>query len=219
MLSTCTHDTIWIKGHQDSNKPVEELSPQARLNIHADHLASIAQQQIAHRKLKKVEYKFPFGRIWITSNNREHSSQEVYLTRWKYSELVLQKYYADDLFKVKFLDLHDINWAGLRIARSRLSSSEQSFSIKQMIGWLPTGHKTKQYGQLINTCPYCHHQKEDVDHLWLCPSRLEQNKAIIFEFQHYLETEKTHPDIITAMISGLLRHYDETKENRLEFLQ
>lgn len=107
------------------------------------------------------------------------------------------------------------NWAGLRIARSKMSSGEQSFSIKQMIGWLPTGHKTKQYGQLVNNCIHCQHPDETVDHLWLCPSRSEQNKIVVDEFVKYLIEEGTDDDIISAMALGLWQWFKITKRDTI----
>lgn len=206
-------DTQWVKGHQDSNKPIRELPIPAQLNVHADSLAEHALQMITRKEIEYPQYKFPQGIVWIYnhSNHQYYSSQETSLLRWKYSELELHKYYHKKVFHVKLKELHEINWAGLRIARSRLSTSDQNFSIKQMIGWLPVGHKTKQYGQLINQCPFCHHPDEDIDHLWQCPSRLEANKTIVTDFTQFLAKENTAPEIIHAFAIAL-NHWFRIKQ-------
>ena len=205
--SSTLPNTIWVKGHQDSSKPIQELPIPAQLNIHADSLATLSTKLIKDGKMEVPYYLFPEGLVWITSNKTMYSSQELFLLRWKYPELQLQKYYEKHIFNISRTKLHEINWAGLRLARTRLSFSEQSFSIKQMIGWLPTGHKTQQYGQLVNHCPMCKHADETIDHVWLCPTRIEHNKATVLEFQNFLMSENTNNEIASAFVIALNRWF------------
>ena len=174
-------DTKWVKGHQDI-RPNEQLPLEARLNIKADALATEAKQDILDNIIPATEYMFPAGQVSLICDNKIVSSQEHHILRWRFSEFELHEYYAR-LFNVKTSQLHQVNWAGLRIARNKLSPSEQTFSIKQMINWLPTGHKLQQYGKEITNCPLCDHPFEDGDHLWTCTTRLDRNKQTIISFE------------------------------------
>lgn len=180
-----------------------------------DKLTFEAYEDLRLRKLDSTEYLFQHGIAWVIADGRVQNSQETCLLRWRFAELELQKHYADKVLHVKVNELHMFNWAGLRIARSKMSSAEQSFSIKQMIGWLPTGHKTKHYGQLVNNCAHCQHPDETVDHLWLCPSRAEQNKIVVDEFVKFLIDEGTNDDIISAMALGLRQWFKIIKRDNV----
>ena len=197
-------DTKWVKGHQDSSKPICELSLEAQLNIIADQLASEALESLKSGDLFPIQFTFPASTVTILIDGKAQLSKEVFILRWRYSEFELQKYYERKLI-VSTKQLHLINWAGLRIARSRLSHYLQNFSIKQMIGWLPTGNKLKQYGQQETNCPACNWPCENVDHLWTCAARVPLNASMLDDFQNFLKTIKTDPYIISVMLYYMSR--------------
>ena len=164
------------------------------MNIKADELASSARSDISTGKIQPTQYSFPAGVVSLKRDNRLISSQETHILRWRYSEFQLQEYYVR-FFKVPRRKLHNVNWAGLKLARNRMPIGAQTFSIKHMIDWLPTGFKLRQFGKEITNCHLCNAPGEDADHLWKCPSRSIQNVTIISQFRDFLGEIDTDPII------------------------
>jgi hypothetical protein len=192
-------NTEWVKGHQDNTKSVENLSLEARLNIQADTLASEALRFLIAQEWSVPDIQFPAAIVSLVCDGKIQSSNEVHKLRWRYSEFELQRYYEKRL-KVNSKQLHRLNWTGLRIARNKLSISEQDFSIKHVIGWTPVGCKIRQYGEQETNCPLCNVTCETIDHLWQCASREQKNRDTIEELREFLRSIHTDPYITLSII-------------------
>jgi hypothetical protein len=190
-------DTQHVKAHQDQRKKYN-LSTEEKLNIKADQIASETLNQAAELE---YSYELPGYEAVLLKEGKAQYSGESGLLLWRKAEFELQDYYCNK-FGWDIKTLHSINWAGLRMARDRLSPGKQVFSIKQTIGWLPTGDRLHIQGSNLIDCPMCG-EEENIDHIIICSVREKANIDLMDRFNEYLEKIDTDPKIIKTMSNGL----------------
>jgi hypothetical protein len=189
-------NTMYVKAHQDRNKKHHTLSPEERLNVRADELATLALSLTGD-----PEYILPHGMAFLSMDNAVISSNEQNILRWRYSEFKLQEYYSDK-FGIKINNFSKINWAALRIAREKLHQGQKTFSIKHAIGWLATGNRMQMQGRILSACIQCG-DNETTDHIYQCPQRVEKVTEIAQNFENFLHGINTHTSIAMALTTGL----------------
>ena len=86
-------NTQHVKSHQANNQHFDQLSRQARLNIRADELASLALQKIPRTYPSPPTIPNPHCLIYLKDGVNLATSKEKQLLQWKWSEIRLQKYY------------------------------------------------------------------------------------------------------------------------------
>jgi glutaredoxin len=194
-------NTLHVKAHQEEKKPYDELSIEEKLNVKADELASEVLRQLINQETVCEKWHLPHCKAYLRVDESILSSSETNTLRWRYSEYNLQNYYSNK-FKIPLRQLHQINWAALRLARNKLTPGQQTFSIKHAIGWMATGTRMQMIGKnLVTSCPYCK-AEEDTDHILLCPSMQEYMENKIIEFQTYMQEINTDPSIQVALLAG-----------------
>lgn len=155
-----------VKGHQD-NQQYNNLSRQAQLNIRAHELAT-SMYQTKQGKAQMIE--LTSRKAYLITAREIQTNQETSVLRCKWRNFELQPYYRKKL-NLTETQLFRINWETYRSARRNLLSEEQTFAIKMLTRWLPTGHRPMKYGREVR-CMKCGND-ETVDHLFKCKERTE----------------------------------------------
>jgi hypothetical protein len=139
--------------------------------------------------------------VYLKIGDNIIQSNELQVLQWQWRELQLQDYYQQ-IFRLTNPQLHSINWASLRLARGRMSPKLRQFSIKLSINWLATGSQLKIYGNLQTKCHLCQ-EDETNEHLFLCPTRSEQQELLYrhlsTRFQHSLTGSRMIAEFISAL--------------------
>ena len=204
-----------VKGHQDKTKDQSALTRQEELNIHVDAIAGRALKHTLSGATPPKMIALPACRAYLLSSGEIQTSKELWTCRWKWSDFRIQKYHCARL-GISSKTLHRINWEAFRIARKRLTTTEQAFATKLMTRWLPTGHQVQKYGGQLTACHRCG-DNETVDHLFQCKSNKNWSRGFINRLNRFLVDIKTGNGIRKALISGITKWLDEdsmTSANR-----
>jgi hypothetical protein len=159
-IRTGTNYKAGTTGGIDRNVPVHKLSWPAILNIKADKIATNA---LDHAAIRSISMEVTNNPIRLQMDSEIITLNELKILRWRWREFVLQEY-LESKFNITHLELHTINWAAIQIARKRLPSELQPFSVKLMITWLPVGTRMAKYGNNMTMCNFCN-EDEDFNHL------------------------------------------------------
>lgn len=205
--------TNWVKGHQDDTLPVELLSSEAQLNVLADELADIAQQDrpTTTAPITKTDQVFKSERLAlfidekkITTNMKSHIVEALRTP-------ALRKYYQEK----HDWDEHTwdtIDWDGYYSATRHSSHSRAVFRAKLLSGWLPVGARQKHIEPTHDPrCPSCKNTETDINeetfqHLFTCPNQRRRTKqtALFNRLTTRLTSMQTHRDIKTAIIRNIV---------------
>jgi hypothetical protein len=192
---------LHVKGHQDKAPGNEPLTEQAELNIAADAIASKTLETMAAKGVTTRFIPLDSCMAYLTSDSLAQTSGERETLRWSWSGLRLQHYYMSHFNKDDH-KIKSINWAGMAIARRKLSQPEQVFSIKLCTDHLATGSRMELYGHAVTHCYRCS-GTETVDHLFQCPANMEYKRIFAYTLQQQLEKVKTIPAVAQAIVSGV----------------
>jgi hypothetical protein len=193
-----------VKGHSDKVKKYHQLSVPEKLNIAADQLASEMLAQVCQQEVDIPRYSLPQCKAYLLNGLHTVSSSEMNLTRWKWSEFQFQGYFTRK-HQISLETLHDINWAGVRLARQRFPHHLNMFWSKLSHDWLPTGNVLERQGTVGACCPYCS-LPEDTDHLLKCSERRRYITAIHEKFRMYMIKIKTDPKL-RCIINNMIEEW------------
>ncbi len=141
----------------------------------------------------------PDHNIYLQVDGEAITSNEMKILRWRWREFELQEYY-ETRYGWSMTLMHTINWTALRMARSRMTRSVQTFSTKVGIGWLATGTRMSKYGKEFTTCCLCGND-EDYNHLFTCPNRDAQRDTFFTNFRDNFPKEGSQ--LVEQMIAGI----------------
>jgi hypothetical protein len=192
---------VHVKGHQDATKTKEPLSEQAHLNILADKIASQALAEIIELGRSPTTTRFDECKAYLISEGGIVTSNEKRTLQWSWTGLRLQHYYMKHYGKEEDT-IRSINWAGMAIARRKLSQSERVFSTKLCTDHLATGSRLELYGYAVTHCHMCK-GTETVDHLFNCGCKNEYKRLFVYTLEQQLEKIGTIPALSTAMVAGV----------------
>ena len=196
-----------VKGHQDDNKPYEELDLSAQLNVDADKLADdwlTSHPEFDHGKAPLLptsgcHINLPYGTI---THNLKH---ELKLARSvpDHTNYLMEKYSWEQS------TFDDIDWVCHGRALNRMGSHRTSLT-KYLIGWHPVGTRVHRYDPKYPACcASCGHLEEDRDHVLRCPNRQQDRDNWVKEVKTYLDKNNTHPmlhqllmDQLQALLNG-----------------
>lgn len=187
-----------VKGHQDSNTPIAQLSWPAQLNVKADELADKGHECRNYITLEPIPT--PRAKIFLVSGKSMICSGEKSMLRWRWREFILQDYFMK-IFKITPSKLHNINWAAISMVR-RKNVLPPKFLTKLLIKWLPTGTRLKKYGNSAVCCPLCN-LDEDEHHILTCTKRNQQKNDFLKDLETELKNAATKPELADSILYGL----------------
>ena len=155
-----------IKGHQDREKPFEQLSLKAQLNCRADWLADEYLQENPDLVLSRVpilpssgcQLHLPHGTV---THNVKQEMQHARSVPPLKTRMCKKNGWSNETFD-------DIDWGVHGLALKRLQKHRTTL-VKYLHDWLPVGKRVHQYDKKYpKSCPSCQAPTEDTDHLWMC---------------------------------------------------
>jgi len=194
----------WIKGHQDTDTPYDELSIPAQLNVDADRLADEFLE--THSSPRPKSPLVPKARCLLQVRDKT--------VHGHYTETIREAASLHDLFgylrhKFKWTKqvIQNIKWEWFRLAANNYSHTDNHLT-KLVYDQLPTqAYKSKQGGQtwLSPNCRLCQQEPETFDHLLHCNHTLGQQfrKALPLKVLTYCKQKNTphnfHATIVIAL--------------------
>jgi hypothetical protein len=202
-----------VKGHQDETTREEDLSPQARLNIAADRLASKAMKNVLAKDRALAITVNPHCKAYLLNEGKVWTRAEMELLRWKKHDLMLSEYHEKSM-GIDEKTLHQINWAAWTIIQRNIGIRERKYAIKLTTDWLPTGTRLEKYGNLVTECHKCGGW-ETCNHIVQCPAKATEKLITIQNLDKMLKTMKTTDDVRHALVAGveLWLHRQKVKES------
>ena len=156
---------VHVKGHQDTNTAVDNLSFRAQLNVKADRLATHAYtEDPTHAPLvplfPQAVCAFDIDGVTITRNLKGKIRSAA--SRQKMEDYLMER------TGWSFTVSSSIDWDAHRGALNH-SRDRRTFTLKLIHRWLPIGRRVTWYDKKYDpSCFACGRPEEDQDHWLLC---------------------------------------------------
>ncbi len=195
-----------VKGHQDDNTAIENLSILARSNCAADELAT-THNRLRGKKCSSVP-QIDGNPIQLHINGEMINSKCEQAIRFAASAPAIIKQikrrndWNDETF-------HSVDWEAQRIASNR-RYGERVHIVKLCHDILPTGKMVNRYDKLTpHECIHCQSPYEDRDHILRCEhsTRKAWRDKFITDLMARCESLKTRPILQDILIHGLKRWF------------
>jgi hypothetical protein len=202
VMPTTTH----VKGHQDHNTAIENLSFLARSNCAADELAT-THNRIPGKNCPSVP-QIEGDPIQLHINGETINSKCEQAIRFAASSLAIIKQikrrdeWNDETF-------HSVDWEAQRIASNR-RHGERVHIVKLCHDALPAGKMVNRCDKLTaHECIHCQSPCEDRDHILRCDhcTRKAWRDKFTTDLTERCESLKTRPILQDILIHGLKRWF------------
>ena len=196
-----------IAGHQDDERPYEELDPWEQWNIHVDMLAKMHWQ---HYPTDHAQfYNLPGRKETTISKGGQR------FTSWDKTELYRMIFqpassaYIEDRFD--FEQPHLIDFQSMGKAFKSTIMYKRLWLSKVLTNRLPTMENISKWTkeEEPNMCPRCG-EEEDNDHIVWCEAAAEQRQIRVDKLADFLNAQCTAPSLKERIISLLTDDMEST---------
>jgi hypothetical protein len=164
-----------------SQTPIEQLAPDARLNVRADQLAGQFQQQSSHHQHDLDPPMIDGAKCHLVIKDYIKGGKHKCIARDVLREKGIFRY-MQAKYKWTETTIQGKDWAGHKQAASSwtyahckesLTKSPPTFLHKFLHGWLATGKMVARYNATLypKECQSCYHPVEDHTHFLRCIAR------------------------------------------------
>ncbi len=193
----------WVKGHQDKDKPYEELPFNAQLNCDADALANAFIQQNPDMDYSKahmlptsgIQLHLPLG----TVSNKYSRELRLARTTGPLKEYLKTRFEWDEA------TFNDIDWECSRRGY-QWQRKHWSTLLKHANNITPVGCRVHRYDpKYPKACPSCPEEEETAQHLYQCagPTRVELKNKILQQLRKTMTENDTPEPMMELMLEGL----------------
>ena len=201
-----------ILGHQDKDKPYQELPLPAQLNCDADKMAADFLKDNQDINFKNAPV-FPGSgcQLQLPTGTVTHDIKQALKLARTIPPLQARLCHKHAWNQEEF---NDIDWKSHGRALKRHDEHRTTLT-KYLHDWLPLGKKVHTYNKKYpESCPSCDEPVEDRDHFWRCPAETRQawKRACFRAIKQYLEKNNTAPDLQILLLDGMrtvLYHPDQ----------
>jgi len=195
----------WVKGHQDEDTPVGNLSHLAKLNVAMDELADTVHDPSFLEKSVEDPEVLPAERwaLFIGSAKVTTKLKDRVLHRCHCDDLVS---YVTQRHSLGAHDMEHIAWSSLQGYLRKQKMARRAVVVKYLHGWLPTqGLLYKQGRADTDLCPVCELGSETQEHIHQCPhsEAVKHRLGLLSTFITTLQTARTAPEICDCWVSQL----------------
>jgi hypothetical protein len=195
-----------VKGHQDQQRQ-KELSREAKMNVVADHLATVTLDEMAVHKEPEAAIPFPAAKCYLLHKGEIISSHETRtLIRLRHEKIIKQYIAYNNQWEEQVLDT--INWTAYKRARAKSSMSMKKFVTKFTFGWLPTMETLHRRQQRCDNQCLCG-QVETQQHLLQCREQQQQKETLIQELTKTLKDLGTKRILTNKIINNVSKWLDD----------
>jgi hypothetical protein len=197
----------WVKGHQDDHADYQDLPLEAKLNVLADELATMALNQHREHDQPLPMNPLPSTNVYLcTEEGALVTSREKRLIQQRLPETEMRDFLMDK-YDWNIHTWQQIEWDAFRIARNAVQPGRKGrqgmakFVTKWTSKWIAVGRRTARYSGTEDLCPLCK-AEEDYDHIVTCPLRDEWRAAFIEKLDVYLKRQHTEPTVRVMIREG-----------------
>ncbi|KAG7361856.1 reverse transcriptase RNA-dependent DNA polymerase [Nitzschia inconspicua] len=193
-----------IRGHQDTQVPLDKLSRPAKLNVQADKLAGSYQRLSSHKTIQApmidgTNCHLIYDGQTVASkhrkNIRDHRRTKELKTYIKQKTGMSEAAFAD------------IDWQSHERSVNTFKDGPHIFLVKFLHGWLPVGKLVSRYNPIKypSACPSCDEPVEDFKHFLTCPNpeRRKWHATLTTSLRHRCESVDTDPALLDLLLWGL----------------
>lgn len=207
---------VHVKGHQDDDTSVEELSLLAQLNVEADkHAGDYRALHGSYRPVIPLSPTLPvaldIGGRTIHRGFKQAIRDSIHGTHLL-EDMQLRYDWADGV-------IDTIDWDVHRQATAA-HSTRRTHYVKLCHDILPTGKVVCRYGQgLPDYCPLCQSPDEDFHHILCCPhrSRVKWRNDLLVLLTKKCHAIKTDPTLTEILLGGLTSWLNSSPFNTDEY--
>jgi len=174
-------DLCWVKGHQDNDRPYENLPREARLNIDADDLATKQYQAPRRQQPMRTIDHLPSQLISLSINGRRFPSNWDVNLRWSINgsymkqSLMHKHNWAETVWRT-------IDFAMVKAYMNHKSINVRNKWFKFMHNLQPLGQRKQRMSSTMSIpssdlCPCCQLQPETQIHMILCDRNPKHKEA------------------------------------------
>jgi hypothetical protein len=220
----------YVKRHQDQDKPVKQLSLEARLNIEADPLATDYKERFpaelhpttisptpSHESnpvqinISTLEDHVTFtttNNTFITKNIRHTIKEHCGTKRIIAHHIKHKEEWDEPTFQL-------VNWTAYTSAVTS-KTLDHKFIVKLVNDLLPrTGKRVSRYKPYYDhQCPSCYADQKDCrHHLFQCPhaSRDQWRSQFLLALQTKMTKLSTSPMLSRLLLDGIQSYFDDTQ--------
>ena len=191
-----------VKGHQDDDTPLDELSLLAQLNVEADKYAGDFRRQFgSYRPLIPLSPTRPVALDLMGKTIHRGFKQAIRETI--HGNHLLEAMQIRYNWQDGVLDT--IDWEAHRQA-TQAQTGRKTHYIKLCHELLPTGSLVCKYGQgLPNYCSLCRTPNEDFHHVLQChhPTRVKWRNGLLTSLTKVCHNIRTDPILLQILVDGL----------------
>ena len=195
----------WVKGHQDSTIPYDQLPLPAQLNCEADKQAESWYHEPNHNMttippLPTTPSQLVLHQLPITSHLKRRVHSSIAVPRL-HAYLKKRFEWSDNVFA-------NIDW-GLYQHIIKKYKEQWTTLVKHLHAISPTGHIAHRNNHLLpHACPSCSHPFETNQHIMICehPSRAQWRQQTISKIIQYSEGV-ADPYLVDILRDGLSRFH------------
>jgi hypothetical protein len=196
-----------IKGHQDDNRPLEDLPLQAQLNCRADKLADQYLKDFPDIDRTRVPILPTSGSQLNLAKGTVTHNHKLDLTHARSVPPLKRKLCHKHAWIES--EFNDIDWTSHGLALRRLAKHRKTL-VQHLHDWLPVGKRVHTYDTKYSR--WCHSCStddnkvlEDTAHLSKCsvPSRMEWRTKAISNMSKILRSIDTAPPLQELLLEGL----------------
>ena len=201
-----------VYGHRDT--AAQPLTPLETLNCRMDLLAKrIAIQYIHHNQHPPPILPTILGFRTIAIHGTPITSKIQQPLYYNIQHAKLLQWICQKSSPPINLISTNIHWPSFSLARKQTTFPIQIFITKWISSSLPTGSNlVKRKHRQFSNCPICNSPNEDLLHLVTCSNEEASTfrQQLLNEMVQWMESAKTHPNIMNIYSTGLSSFYKDT---------
>ena len=210
----------WVKGHQDDDKPYNELPREARLNVDVDELATNhTTHHMKAKPMRRIDH-IPCQLISLKINGQRFPSNWDANLRWTINGSYM-KTYVKEKQGWDEETWNTIDFAFVKAYCKTTKSTAKHKWFKFMHNLQSTGERKQKMNRKgddvnISQCPCCNRQMETQQHMVLCEVNPKRTEALL-ELSNGGSTYKEHHNFTRAMTDCIEQWiYDPTKNPSID---
>ena len=189
-----------VKGHQDNQKSYDDLTPDAKLNFHADKLAT---HGLLYQRINGAARFFPLpaAKCYVIGPDGPITSKLGPILYEYWSLPRLRRYYTHKFHWTPSV-VDSIAWTTRTSAITPLPLHLQRFLIKLTSGILPSYTTLHRYSPgVTSSCSICGQEETNL-HVFQCQQAQAWQEDFIHQLNEWLHENQTHPSIHSTILHG-----------------
>jgi hypothetical protein len=196
----------YVKGHQDKDTPLEELSTASQLNCVAHSLCSQQLQRLTNAQASYDDPgHFPHQQCSVIHQQRRITGLLPQRLKTIGATPHIEKYWKRR-FHWSQRDLDNLDRRAFTRVHFSLPKSDQRRIIQFRCGWLPVNQRCSKWMKTrTDICPCCRTSPESVDHMITCWDNPHPTGDLYSSLHASMTESNFHPTVKAAILDGVTK--------------